>query len=229
MYRSFRHLAATALLALLPVLAAGADPAPGNADLWQQAQDIVEKSRGLVADSVTTEMEMFDGDASMGTMRIEERISSWKDHEPVRVVYSNDHPEHEAVAKIRFKVMIDNHPEAALLPEHASTERTETASLNGKACTIFYLSGMTGAKGDASFKSAVWVEDATGLPLKVFTEFHGLPSIKSMTREIQFGEKDGQWLPASAIVDSTGSLLFKKVRFVAKYQFGNWVPRPKDM
>jgi len=192
--------------------------------IWNHAKQALDRSKNLVADQVKTNMEMIDGDGiSLGTMTILEKISGWEKDEPSRVVTFNSNPEHAEVIKIRFKIGVDNHPDQALF-ENSVIESSEFATLNGKECMLLVASG---ERRNRKFKSQVWIEKSSGRPLQVVHTFSGIPSVKAMTQTTTFGlNSEGYWVPVSSILDSTVSLLFKKMRIISKYQFDTWAPRP---
>lgn len=189
-----------------------------------KAKEVLNETKNLVADTVETDMEMIDGDGkSMGTMKIQEKISGWADGEPVRTIIANSNPEHSAVAKSRFKVGVDNHPEKGL-KDGTTLERIESTVYDGKQCGVFVVTGRT---GKMSFKSKIWIEETKGLPLKVIHNFDGIPMTKTMEHTVTYGRSmDGGWVPVSAVVDSTVGTLFQKMRIVSKYRFLTWVKRP---
>lgn len=219
-------MSALALLVYLSFATIAGNAQTPNERVLAKAKEALNETRNLVADTVNTDMEMIDGDGRrMGTMSIQEKISGWADGEPVRVIIANSNPEHSAVAKSRFKVVVDNHPEKGL-KDGATLERIESAEYDGKACGIFM---MTGATGKVSFKSKIWIEEATGLPLKIVHNFDGIPMTKAMEHTITYGRnKEGAWVPATAIVDATVGILFQKLRIISKYRFLTWVKRPSQ-
>jgi hypothetical protein len=195
-----------------------------NERTWAKAKEALLAAQNLVADTVNTDIEMFDGGGnSMGTMSIREKISGWADGEPVRAIIASSNPEHTAVAKSRFKAIVDNHPEKSLR-DGATLERVESAVYEGKPCGLYLA---TGTNGKVSFRSKIWIEESTGLPLKVVHDFEGFPMTKAMEHSITYGRsKEGAWVPESAVVDATVSLLLQKVRIISKYRFLSWVKRP---
>lgn len=202
-----------------------ADGAPLPADqLWERARALLEQSSNLVAGELTTDMEMIDGSGhSMGTMRIEEVTSGWKNGEPVRRIIANNNPQHADVAKSRFKVAIDSHPDLALREAQELT-RLGQEVVDGKSCVVFQVSGK---KNKLVYKSKVWIEEASALPIKAVHDFSGIPMMKSMSHSITFGRATtGQWLPAAAVVDATVSSFLGSMKIVSKYQFRAWAARP---
>lgn len=220
----------TRMISTLVLLACTAfAPAIGHADAASErvllkARQALGEAKNLVADTVVTDMEMIDGDGkSMGTMNIEEKISGWANGEPVRTIVANSNPENASVAKARFKVTVDNHPEQGLR-DGTTFERIDSVLCDGKPCGVF---AMTGTSGKASFKSTIWIDESTGRPLKVVHDIEGIPMTKSLQQTITYGiSKDGDWVPASAVVDSTVGILFQKMRVISKYRFLSWVKRP---
>lgn len=197
--------------------------------LWLQVGKVLAKSKNLVATNVTTDMEMMEGNGkSLGTLHLEEVVSQWKGGEPVRTITAISDAKHLNVAKSRFKVKVDDHPDQAIRAG-SSVERLESAKLDGKPCAIFAVAGKTGKRGNIDFKSKVWVEEASGLPLKIIHDFFGIPMVESMKHTIIFGKStDGNWVPVEATVDGTGSLLFTKTRTISKYKFQKWEIRPEE-
>lgn len=195
-----------------------------NDPVLAKAKEALNQARNLVADTVNTEMELIDGDGrSMGTMHIQEKISGWVQGEPVRTIIANSNPEHSAVARSRFKVVVDNHPEKGLR-DGSMVQRIDSGVYDGKPCGIFLA---TGANGKVSFKSKIWIEEATGLPLKVVHVFDGIPMTKAMEHTITYGpSKEGAWVPVTAVVDATVGILFQKMRIISTYHFLTWVKRP---
>lgn len=192
--------------------------------VWQRAQSALDASKALVADEVGTGMEMIDGEGkSLGTMNIVEKISEWKDGEPVRTIVSNDNPQYTDVARTRFKISVPNHPEEALR-NGTGPQRIGTEIVDGKSCVVFRVDGNSGKK---TFRSKIWVDEASGLPLKAVHDFSGIPMTKSLSESITFGRgRDGAWVPESLVVDATVHMLFQSLRVVSKYQFRTWVLRP---
>lgn len=219
-----RVAATLVLLACVVSPPAIGQPDTANEAVLLKARQALGEAKDLVADSVVTDMEMIDGDGkSMGTMHIEEKFSGWADGEPVRTIVANSNPENAPVARARFKVTVDNHPEKGLR-EGATFERINSVLYDGRPCGVF---AMTGTSGKASFKSKIWIEEATGRPLKVVHDFDGIPMTKSMQQTIIYDmNKDGAWVPASAMVDATVGILFQKMRVISKYRFLNWIRRP---
>lgn len=208
----------------LSVLSLHAASAPTIDPLWQKARQALAASKTLVADEVGTDMEMMDGHGkSMGVMHIVEKISDWKDAEPVRTIVSNDNPQHAAVARTRFKIAVPDHPEEALR-DGAGPRRIGSALCDDKPCAIFLVDGNSGAK---IFSSEVWIDEASGLPVRVVHDFSGIPMTKSLRESITFGRSgNGAWLPQSTVVDVTVHMLFQELRIVSKYTFRSWIPRP---
>lgn len=169
-------------------------------------------------------MEMIDGDGnSMGVMHIVEKISEWKDAEPVRTIVSNDHPQYAGVARARFRISVPDHPEAALR-DGAGPRRIGTEQCGGRPCAVFRVDGNS---GKATFSGKVWIDETSGLPLRVVHEFSGLPMTTALSESITFGRSpDGTWVPESVLVDATVHMLFQRLRVVSKYKFRSWIPRP---
>lgn len=208
----------------LSLLSLHAASAPTIDPLWQKARQALDASKTLVADEVGTEMEMIDGDGkSMGVMHIVERISDWKNAEPVRTIVSNDNPQYAAVARTRFKMAVPDHPEEALR-DGDGPQRIGSELCDGKPCAIFRVDGK---RGEKTFSSKVWIDEASGLPVRVLHDFAGMPMTTSLRASITFGgSRGGAWLPASAVVDATVHMLFQELRVVSKYTFRSWIPRP---
>jgi hypothetical protein len=208
----------------LSALSLHAASAPTIDPLWQQARQALDAAKTLVADEVATEMEMLDGDGkSMGVMHIIERISDWKNAEPVRTIVRNDNPEYAAVARARFKISVPNHPEDALR-DGAGPRRIGSELCDGKPCAVFRVDGSNGGK---IFSSKVWIDEASGLPVRVVHDFSGMPMTASLRESIAFGRsRDGAWVPESTVVDATVHMVFQRLRVVSKYQFRTWIPRP---
>lgn len=219
-----RMLNAMILLGYLSLGSTVGQAQTSNDQVLTKAKEALTESRNLVADIVNTDMEMIDGDGkSMGTMRIQERISGWADGEPVRKIVANSNPEHGAVARTRFRVIVDNHPDKGL-KDGSTLERIDSAVYDGRPCSIFMV---TGANGKVSFKSKIWIDEATGLPLKVIHTFRGIPMTKDLEHTITYGRrKEGEWVPVNAVVDATVGMLFQNIRVISKYQFLTWVKRP---
>ncbi len=198
--------------------------------LWSEITKVMEKSKGLVATAMSTDMEMFEGDGkSLGKLHLEEVVSGWKGGEPIRTITAISDAKHTDVAKSRFKVGVDDHPEQAIRAG-TSVTRLENENLDGKPCIVFAVSGKTGKRGNINFSSKVWATEATNQPLKVVHQFHGIALIQSMTHTITFGKnQDGHWLPSEAVVDGIGSLLFTKIRTISKYTFQKWAVRPTQV
>lgn len=192
--------------------------------IWNRAKQLLDRSKPLVADQVKTNMEMIDNDGvSLGTMTIQEKISGWEKGEPSRIVTFNSNPEYAEIIKTRFKIGIDNHPDQGLI-DNSRIESSESAVLNGKECILFVASG---ERRNYKFKSQVWIEKSSERPLKVIHTYSGISFVKAMTQTIMFGSNnDGNWVPVSSVLDSTVSLLFKKMRIITKYQFDTWISRP---
>lgn len=208
----------------LSSLPLNASSTPVADPLWQRARLALVASKTLVADEVGTEMEMIDGDGkSLGVMNITERISGWKESEPVRTIVSNDNPQYASVARTRFNISLPNRPEEALR-DGGRPQRVGTERFDGKLCVIFRVEGNV---KERSFSSKVWIDEASGLPLKAVHQFDGIPMTKSLSESIIFGRsRDGAWVPASTIVDATVHMVFQELRVINKYKFHSWVPRP---
>lgn len=208
----------------LSVLSSHAASAPTIDPLWQKARQALAASKTLVADEVGTDMEMMDGDGkSMGVMHIVEKISDWKDAEPVRTIVSNDNPQYAAVARTRFKIAVPDHPEEALR-DGAGPRRIGSAPCDGNACAVFRVDSNS---GERIVSSEVWIDKASGLPVRVVHDFAGMPMTTSLRESITFGRSsDGAWVPASTVVDATVQILFQRLRIVSKYTFRSWIPRP---
>lgn len=192
--------------------------------LWQRARFALDASKTMVADEVATQMEMIDGDGkSLGVMNIVERISGWKDSEPVRTIVSNDNPQYASVAGSRFRVSLPDHPENALR-DGAGPQRIGSEIFQGKSCVVFRVDGNT---RERTFSSKVWIDEASGLPLKVVHDFAGIPMTKSLSESIIFGRsREGAWVPEASIVDATVQMLFQRLRVISKYKAQSWASRP---
>lgn len=216
----------TRSLALLACMSVA--PTVGSAQtleerIYAKAKEALQASRNLVAATVVTDMEMIDSSGqSMGTMSLQEKITGWAEGEPVRTIVANSNPQHSSVARSRFKVIVDNHPDKGL-KDGTTVERLASEPFDGKRCSVLLVKGMT---GKVSFEAKVWVEEATGLPLKVVQRFVGFPMIKSLEHAATYGRSEqGAWVPVRAVVDATVGVLIH-LRTVSKYQFTSWVERP---
>lgn len=220
MSRLTSSLALLACLALAPILGSAQT---AEERIYAKAKEALQASRNLVADTIITDMEMIDsGGKSMGTMSLQEKITGWAEGEPVRTIVANSNPEHSSVAKSRFKVIVDNHPEKGL-KDGTTVERLEPETFDGSPCSVLMVKGTS---GKVSFNAKVWIEKATGLPLKVVQNFVGVPMTKSIEHAVTFGRsQEGAWVPVRAVVDATVGVLIH-LRTVSKYHFTSWVKRP---
>lgn len=190
-----------------------------------QAREYVEAARGLVADVVVTDMEMIKDQTSLGTMQLKERIVGWQDGTPLRSIFSNSNPEHEDVAKTRFKILIENNPEFSL--RDGRVLNSFDAVLDGKRCVVYEREQKQ--TGSVTVRSKIWVEVATGVPLKTVHDFVGIPMTKSLTHTITFTRPEGgKVLPLTLDVDATVSALFQSMRIVSKYRFVSWRKRASE-
>lgn len=223
----FRSMPVPVMLLCLSAAVPAVHAQTAEERLYAQARSVAAAAGQLVADSTASHLEMRDGGgASMGTVDLRETISAWSRGEPVRTVTAISHPEHAsaAAAVARFKLGLENHPDQAVR-DARTVERGEPDVIAGTPCTVLVARGTA---GKMRFESKLWIADASGLPLRVVTDYTGLPMTRSFTQTITFGRsQQAAWVPVSAVVEATVGMLVHG-RVIGAYQFNSWVPRPGE-
>lgn len=205
---------------------AGAAMAAGQPDpLWLRAQEAVRAHRDLVASEVSAETSVTAEDGkNLDTIRKSTRLSGWRDNEPVRSTVSLVESQKSGLGELKFEWGVANHPEEALADGH-SVVRSGAATLEGKPCVQFRV---TGVKGKRPFTSTVWIEEASGLPLRADYALDGNATVKSMAYSVLFGrDEQARWLPLKLRLDASVSALFFKFRIQSAQQLSHWVKRPQ--
>jgi hypothetical protein len=213
-----RVIALCLFLTSLGAMAGPADP------LWLRAQETMRASRDLVAAEVGSQTIVTDEKGkSLDTITKTTKLSGWRDGEPVRGIVSKVEAQQTGLGEVKLESGVADHPEQALADGDSIT-RGGPAMLDGKACVLFHVKGM---KGKRPFTSKVWIEEASGLPLRADYATEGLARGRSMSWSVLFGRVESAgWLPVTVKVDATMSALFYTFRVQSTQQLSNWVKRP---
>jgi len=211
-------LAFFALLVSSSALAQQADP------LWKRAQDNVLASKNLVASAVSVDTVVADDRGNnVDTIHKETVLSQSKDGQPMGSVVKMTEAKQSGLGELKFEWGVANYPEHGLA-DGTSIVRGERALLDAKACVIFHVQGK---KGKMPFTSKAWIEESTGLPLRVDYTVEGVPMAKSLTYSVLYG-RDGEarWLPREVKIDAYISAFFYKMKIRSTQHLSNWVARP---
>lgn len=212
------------LIALCLVLASPMSMA-GQADpLWLRAQEASRASRNFVASEVGSETVVTDEQGkNLDTIRKSTRLTGWRNKEPVRSTVSLVETQKSGLGGLKFEWGIADHPEEALA-DGDSVVRSGPAMLDGKTYVLFDVAGV---KGKRPFTSKVWIDEATGLPVRADYAIEGVPIVKSMSYSVLFGRvENAGWLPVTVKFDAAVSAMFYKFRVQSAQQLSNWVRRP---
>ncbi len=194
--------------------------------LWLQAQSQIQSTRNLVAVEVSIHTEVLDGDGkNQLTVDKKTRLTGWKDGEPLRSVVSLTESQKSALGNAPLDAGVSNHPDRGFA-DFLTVQRQEETVLDSKSCVLFQV---TGKKKKISFTGKVWIEKATGLPLRVDCTYDpsSIPMTKAMSTSISYGRSgDGPWMPKVMILDSLMSVMFTKVRTTVRQDFDAWITRP---
>lgn len=219
-----KSLLNTTILLLLPfasLRAQIADP------LWQKAQALVQASGNRVASVISVHTEVFDGDGkNQDIVDKKTQLTGWKDGEPVRAVVSLTETQKGGLGDAKFDLGLANHPEKALT-DIATAQRQEESILDGKPCVLFQVAGKK--KNKIPFTGKIWIEKATGLPLRVDYVFDpsSIPMTKAMTYSIVYAQSgNGHWLPRTVAIDTLMSIMFMKIKMTIRQTLDSWVARP---
>lgn len=208
-------------LALAAPLAAAAEPDP----LWLRAQEAVRAHRDLVASEISVDTVVTDLDGkNLDTIKKSTRLSGWRGQEPVRSTVSLVESQKSGLGELKFPWGVADQPDDALAGGH-SVVRSGPATLDGKPCVQFQVQGM---KGKLPFKSTVWIEEASGLPVRADYAIEGIPMAKSVAYSILFGrDEQARWLPLQVKNDATVASMLFKFRIRSAQQLSKWVKRPQ--
>jgi hypothetical protein len=220
------HLITWSILLLIPVLSLRAqttDP------LWLQAQAHIEGTKNLVASEVAAHTEIIDGDGkNQDTIDKKTRLTGWKDGEPVRSVVSLVETQKSALGDAQFDLGLANHPDKAM-SGILTVQRQEETTLDSKSCVVFQVTGQMVKKKKIPFTGKVWIDKATGLPLRVDYTFDpsSIPMTKSMNQSVVYARtSEGSWLPKTVSIDALMSVMFMKIRMTIRQNLDVWVSRP---
>lgn len=198
--------------------------------LWLKAVAQIEASKGFVAGEVQTRVDMTDNDGKvMETVERKSTLTGWKDGKPVRAATTVGDNKKGDSANANLDLPLADQPDQVLRGV-ANVQRKEEVVLDTKAAVIFQVSGERSQKDKKlPFSGRVWVDKETGSVIKLDYTFDpsNVPLTKKMSQSIAFSPtKDGVWLPKSASMDLTVSVLFSQSKVAMRYGFDAWALRP---
>ena len=210
-------------LFIYPVSAQDIDP------LWTKAQTVMQLNKALVAADIYSVF-VLDGDSERVDGKYKTVISGWENGEPVRTLSEQTESSKKSFklnkSDMHIATSLANHP-ADFFQSANTVVRLEDKSLQGKLWAVMQISS-SGAKGGGPYRAMVWLDPATGNPLKadVILEKILMHGVKTAHFLLLFdSDKEGRVLPKEIWLDYEMVILFRKAKMSFKQTISAWKPR----
>lgn len=224
----------TALLLLVVTLSVsllGGSPSESEEALWNRAVESVYRSRDWAAGKVVARTEIADGDGEL--LEVTEDVltlTGWDGDKPVRKKESQHRVIKKSFLSVRITIERDYEEDSPLVAFRAgrvTLTRSGEESLAARECIVFGFR-MQGQGKEGGQSGSVWIDRATGMPLKEETKpdkhSSGMSSMSYVTWYQSLPE--GVSVPRERVVQGSFSRFLFKRRITWKAEYSDWARKP---